>query len=484
MTTAADLVEFIPVDANYAAVIAPAAIRAELRQYFTFEVPSAKFQKSYRNGYWDGTICLFKNSRLYMGLERRLYRFCHDRGYPYQTQVAPRQQRSDAELQAFIDSLNIPEEIESRDYQFDALRHAVHTDRALFLSPTSSGKSLMIYLMMKWHNKKTLVIVPTKSLVHQLAGDFVDYGESEDSIHTIAGGERWTDRQITVSTWQSAVTMDKEWFSQFEVVIGDEAHRFAAKSLVYIMENLKNCHVRYGLTGSLDDSKCNAMVLEGLFGPTYTVTTTRELIDAGYVADININVLVLKHPQVICKGLNTTKLRYPDEIEYLIRCKARNEFLRDLVLNLDGNTLLLYHRVDDHGKILTEMIREMTDRPVHFIHGGVDGEDRNDVRAEIEQADDSITVASFGTFSTGINIKRIHNIVMASSWKSRVMNLQSIGRGLRKADDKLICNLYDVTDDLSWKRKRNYTLIHADHRIKLYNEQGFEYSIHKIELEY
>lgn len=495
MTTAVEVVQFIPEDSIHGKVIAPAAIKAELRQFFTFEVPSAKFQASYRRGHWDGTISLFKNNRLYMGLERRLYRFCKDRGYPYHTDIPPHQNVSDQELEAFIAGLDIPDEIERRDYQFDALRKGVHDNRAILLSPTASGKSLIIYMLLRWHMKKTLIIVPRKALVHQIAGDFVDYGCDPDFIHVVQDGDVWSDKPITISTWQTVVKQSPEWLSQFEVVIGDEAHTFAAKSLVYIMENLSGCEIRYGLTGSLDDSKVNQLVLEGLFGPVYTVTTTRELIDAGHVSDLKVEIILLKHPPEICKALHNTaslnrnnkmvkKLQYQAEVDYLIRCKARNEFLRDLAINLSGNTLLLYHRVEDHGQILADMIREYTDRPVYFIHGGVDGEERNDVRAQIEEDEESITVASVGTFSTGINIKRIHNIIAASSWKSRVMNLQSIGRGLRKADDKTICNFYDITDDLSWKKKRNFTILHGEQRIKLYNEQGFEYSIHKVQLDY
>jgi superfamily II DNA or RNA helicase len=479
-----DIVEFHPINAVHARISASPGVMAEIKDFMTFDVPGARYSQLYKKGHWDGRISLFKNGRLYTGLQGHLEAFCARQGYEFYNSkpmypVPP----TDDEIDDFIETLNIPEKFEARHYQSDAFRKATETHRALFLSPTSSGKSLMIYHLIRWHDVKTLIIVPTVSLVHQLAGDFVDYGAQEDTIHTISAGDnRWTDRNITISTWQSVVKMldTPEWFEQFGMVIGDEAHRFAAKSLIAIMESFTECTVRYGYTGSLDDSKCNALTLEGLFGPVYQVTTTRELMDSGHVSDLAINVLFLKHPEHIRKK----KFKYQEEVNYLIGCKARNEFLADLALNLSGNTLLLYHRIGDHGKPLYENIKSRTDRPVHFIHGGVDGEDRNAVRKLIEEQDDAIIVASVGTFSTGINIKRLHNIITSASWKSRVMNLQSLGRGLRLADDKTICNLYDIVDDMSWKKHKNYTLMHGEIRIKLYNEQKFQYTMERIGMDY
>lgn len=481
---AVETVIFEPVNTSYARVFASPSVMAEIRDHFTFMSPKAKYHPKFKMGVWDGKISLLKQGKLYVGLEGRLKLFCEKRGYELASTLpvydTPFQNQD--QIEDYLDSLGIPDEFDTRDYQLDAFRRGTETHRALFLSPTSSGKSLMIYHLIRFYEKKTLVIVPTVALVHQMAGDFKDYGESEDSIHTIAGGERWTSKNITISTWQSAVKMldQPEWWKQFGMVVGDEAHRFAAKSLIEIMEKLVDCPIRFGFTGSLDDSKCNAMTLEGLFGPVYEVTTTRELMDAGYVSPLAVNVLILKHPEPVRKN----KFKYPEEVDFLIRCTERNNFITELALHLSGNTLLLYHRVEDHGKVLTEILRRKTDRPVYFIHGGVAGDARNTVRQLIEEQDNAIIVASVGTFSTGINIKRLHNVITASSWRSRVMNLQSIGRGLRLGSDKTICNLYDITDDMSWKKRKNYTLLHSEVRIKLYNEQKFDYTIEKIDLEY
>lgn len=483
---AVETVEFHPINDVHARITASPSVRAEIKDHFTFEAPNARFSPKYKSGLWDGKISLFKHGKLYVGLGDRLKHFCDARGYQYVSHA--RQYdcpfSNQDEIQDFLDTLGIPEQFDVRDYQLDAFQRATEAHRALFLSPTSSGKSLMIYHIIRFYQRKTLIIVPTVTLVHQMAGDFLDYGEVPEAIHSIGGDhkERWSSKNITITTWQSAVRMldQPQWWEQFEMVIGDEAHRFAANSLISIMEKLENCSVRFGFTGSLDDSKCNALTLEGLFGPVYEVTTTRKLMDAGYVSDLAINILILKHPDPFCK----IKMKYQEEVDYLIRSQSRNQFITQLALHLEGNTLLLYHRVKDHGKVLYEMLQNQTNRPLHFIHGGVDGEERNDVRRLIEEQENAIIVASVGTFSTGINIKRLHNIITASSWRSRVMNLQSIGRGLRLGDGKTICNLYDVTDDISWKKRKNYTLLHGETRIRLYNQQQFNYEINKIHLEY
>ena len=471
---------FEPLNAVHAQIKTSPDVRAELRDCFTFEVPGARFSKLYKAGVWDGTIKLFKDGKLYVGLYDKLQRLCESRGYPYSIPDIKQPGLTDEQVLEFINGLDIPDKFERRDYQLETIKIATQNPRAIFLSPTASGKSFMIYNIFRYHNKKTLLIVPRESLLYQMASDFVDYGYDPDMIHTISSGaEKWSDKPITIALWQSAVKMinEPDWWNQFGMIIGDEAHTFAAKSLVTIMESLTECHYRYGFTGSLDESKCNAMVLEGLFGPVHVVTTTRELMDAGHVSDLAVNVLILKHPAPACK----VKRKYQEEVDYLIGSPERNQFLTELVLNLEGNTLLLFHRIDAHGKLLYEMLKDCG-RPVYFVHGKVKGKDREVVRKQIEDDENAILIASVGTFSVGVNIKRLHNIITASSWKSRVMNLQSIGRGLRLGSDKTICNLYDVVDDLSWKKRKNYVLQHGEHRIKLYAEQQFDYTVHKIEL--
>lgn len=458
----------------------------ELREYFTFQVPGAQFTPQYRARLWDGKVRLFdiRKKEIYRGLVPYIVKFCEERDYEWEYDNEQYDEElSLEEANQFIKKLKMP--LEPRDYQIDAFVHAVRSRRALLLSPTASGKSLIIYLLIRYViKKKALIIVPTTSLVSQLTSDFKDYGfESDKYIHKIyAGQDKNTDKPITISTWQSLYKMPKKYFEQFDTVIGDEAHLFKAKSLADIMTGLTNARYRIGTTGTLDGTKTHKLVLEGLFGPVRKVITTKELMDNKVVADFQIKCLLLKHSDSICQAAKN--FTYQQEIEYLVLNDARNKFIANLALSLEGNTLVLFQYVEKHGKMLEKMISEKisTDRKCFFIYGDTDVDVREDIRAIVEKETNAIIVASFGTFSTGVNIKNLHSIIFASPSKSRVRNLQSIGRGLRKSDTKDSAVLFDIADDLRHKKHENYTLKHFSERIKIYSEEQFEFRIYKIEL--
>jgi superfamily II DNA or RNA helicase len=273
--------------------------------------------------------------------------------------------------------------------------------------------------------------------------------------------------------------MPKEYFEQFDYVIGDEAHLFKAQSLTSILTSCINAKYRIGLTGTLDGTKTHKLVLEGLFGKVKQVTTTRELIDNQQVSDFEIKCLVLKYNDDLCQQFKDKT--YQEEIEFLISNEQRNKFIRNLTISLGTNTLVLYQMVEKHGKILYNMIKDKAvDRKVFFVSGNTDTDAREEIRRIMEKENDAIVVASFGTFSTGINIRNLHNIIFASPSKSRVRNLQSIGRGLRQAEGKTKATLYDIADDLRYKKHMNFTLKHFVERVKIYNEEKFSFKIYKI----
>tara|TARA_R110002073_G_scaffold78349_4_gene189070 strand:- start:1294 stop:2124 length:831 start_codon:yes stop_codon:yes gene_type:complete len=276
--------------------------------------------------------------------------------------------------------------------------------------------------------------------------------------------------------------MRKDYFAQFDIVIGDECHLFKAKSLTSIMTKLVDCKYRFGFTGTLDGTETNKLVLEGLFGKAKQFVKTKELIDANHLSSFKIKCLVLKHKDEEKKLVS--KMNYQDEIDYIVSNNRRNVFIKNLAVSLNGNTLLLFQYVDKHGRILYDKILESVDknRKVFFVYGGTDAQTREQIRAITEEERDAIIVASYGTFSTGINIRNLHNIIFASPTKSRIRNLQSIGRGLRKGDNKDQAVLFDISDDLRHKAKVNYTLNHFSERVKIYNSEEFEYKIYNINL--
>ena len=309
--------------------------------------------------------------------------------------------------------------------------------------------------------------------------DFQDYGwDAESYCHRIySGREKTNEHAVTITTWQSVYKLERSFFEDYNVIIGDEAHLFKSKSLISIMSKAHNAKYRFGFTGTLDGSQTHKWVLEGLFGPSYKVTKTAELIQQGHLSKLDIRCLVLKHkPQ---KFEN-----YEDEVQFIINHDRRNKFITNLVLDLKGNTLILYSRVATHGEPLYNLINNLkvNDRKVFFIHGGVDAEERELVREITEKENNAIIVASYGTFSTGVNIKNLHNVIFASPSKSRVRNLQSIGRVLRKGSNKTKAMLYDIADDCTINSKKNYTLNHFIERIKIYNEENFNYEILTINL--
>ena len=465
------------------------SISYELRDAFSFFVPGFQFTPQYRAKLWNGRINLYdvRKRLIYRGLIRQIVTFANDRNYTYTYDGVYDTEFSLSEAKQFIQSINLTKE--PRDYQLESFVHAIRSKRTLLLSPTASGKSLIIYLIVRYlhdklNHRKTLIIVPTTSLVSQLAKDFEDYGfDSSSNVHKIySGQEKDTEKPIIISTWQSLYKMPRRYFEQFDSVFGDECHLFKAKSLTDIMVNLTKADYRIGTTGTLDGTKTHKLVLEGLFGPVKKVISTKELMDQKHIADFEIKCLVLKHSDDMCQAAKN--FTYQQEIEYLVLNEQRNQFISNLGLSLSGNTLILYQYVDKHGKILHEMINSKisNNRKVFFVYGKTDVDTREEVRQIVETETDAIIIASYGVFSTGVNLRNLHNIIFASPSKSRIRNLQSIGRGLRKSETKSNAVLYDIADDLRWKKHDNYTIKHFLSRIQIYAEEKFRFKVYKLKL--
>ena len=491
------------VNTAFVRVIAESGVAYELQDFFTYEVPGAKFTPAYKNKYWDGKIRLFNaySGLLPAGLTEYLATFAQQRGYTMQVDsmlAAPEVKVDCGKARDFIRSLKPMgggQPLEPHDHQVDAFCHAVNKSRCVLLSPTASGKSLIIYSLCRYYQnvinptKKILIIVPTISLVAQMYSDFDDYSaksgwSAHKNCHKIHGGTpKLTDRQIVISTWQSIHKLPRAWFDNFEVVIGDEAHLFKSQSLTTIMNKLIDCPYRIALTGTLDGTKVHKLCIEGLFGPVNRVVSTRELMERELLTALKIECILLKYPNEIRESLRG--LDYQHEIDWIVNCEKRNELIASLASTVKGNTLVLFQFVEKHGKPLFELIKKaaptvIEGRKVFFVAGETDVDDREMIRGIVEKEDNAIIVASYGTFSTGINIKSLKNLVFASPSKSRIRILQSIGRQLRKSESKDIAKLYDIADDLHWEDEANYTFKHFMSRLKLYDEEGFPYKIVKL----
>ena len=476
-----------------------------LSEYFSFFVPGYKYMKLYKRKIWDGKIRLFNvnSHELPAGLYPFVEEFCKRNNYSLLTKssdygsLLDKDEQDPNQIYEYIKDLKLTsrgQNIEIRDYQFDAVMKALNLNRCVLLSPTGSGKSLIIYCLSQiWlkyltdgfrypKSGRVLIVVPTTSLVEQMQKDFVDYGLNEKAIHKIYSGKDKDniESSIVISTWQSIYKLPQEWFNQFGMVIGDECHGFKSKSLTDIMNKCTEAKYRIGTTGTLDNAQVHHLVLQGLFGKIHRVTTTKALQDNNTLAKLDINIIILKYNEEIRKSLG--KVTYQDEIDWIVKNKSRNTFIRNLALDASGNTLVLFNFVEKHGKPLFDMINDKAeeDRKIFYVSGEVETSDREAIREITEKQKNAIIVASLGTFSTGINIKNLHNIIFASPSKSQIKVLQSIGRGLRKADDGRITRLYDIADDLQTKSRKNYAILHSEERIKIYNKEKFDYKIIEV----
>lgn len=481
------------------------SILMELSEHFCFYVPNYKFMPSYKNRMWDGKIRLFdtRKKTLYGGLFKYLHEFADVRDY--EIELASSHFGLPGSIQKvdtsyILDGLKLTaagKSIEPRDYQLEALEHALSNKKSLLLSPTASGKSLIIYMAIRAFldssDSNVLLIVPTTSLVEQMYSDFSDYSQyddwnAEENCHKIySGKEKYNlTQRVIITTWQSIYKMQTPWFKDYGMVIGDEAHNFKAKSLTAILEKCVNAEYRMGTTGTLDGTQTHQLVLEGLFGPVHRVTTTKQLIDNKALSDLQIDVLLLKYRDEICREV--VKKNYQDEMDFIVKYEPRNKFISNLALDLEGNTLVLFQYVDKHGKplhnMLSEKIAEMPRqlRKLFYVSGETDVDTREKIREITEKETGAIIVASMGTFSTGINIRNLHNIIFASPSKSQIRVLQSIGRGLRKSDDGRATKVFDIADDLHWKAKKNYTLQHAAERIKIYAKEKFTFKVFDVKI--
>jgi superfamily II DNA or RNA helicase len=466
----------------------------ELAPYFTFTVESAKFMPQHRRGRgWDGEIKLLSTAtgEIYAGLLDRVIAKIKNHGYTYEFREnkyygLPFEVNEEITEEGVKGYMNYICNFTPYDYQISTVYECLRYNRKTVISATSSGKSYMIYALVRYYatkGLKILVVFPTTSLIHQMFKDWSEYGwNPENHCHMIySGQEKGTDMPVTLSTWQSIHKLDKSFFENYDCVIVDECHGCKSKSLIDIMKKSHNAKYRFGFTGTLSnggkDSQTHEWVISGLFGPSYKAVGTKELIDKGRASQLDIHCLVLKHnPQKFDK--------YEDEIQFLINNQKRNNFIKNLTLDLKGNTLVLFSRVETHGLPLYELINSGSDndRKVFFVHGGVDVKEREQVREITERENNAIIVASYGVFSTGISIKNLHNVIFASPSKSRIRNLQSIGRVLRKGSNKDKATLYDISDDCTYNSRKNYTLNHFIERVKIYTEEDFNYEIITINL--
>jgi superfamily II DNA or RNA helicase len=468
----------------------------EIAEEFSFFVPGYKFMPSFKNGRWDGRIKLFnrQNHQIYRGLLPQVCSWLTDQKYTFdflnKKDLRPQISYPESWL---ADNWKRFGKLEPMTHQVQAIEAGLKLNQALVLSPTSSGKSYIIYLMTRFLLEqelegKILIITPRIGLVRQLVGDFKDYevdaGWTAANCHEIFdGAEKRTDKEVVVSTWQSIFRMPKTWFAQFSAVFVDEAHEADASSMTGIIDKMPMAPVRIGLTGTLDGTVMHEYEMNGRFGPLLKFVSTKDLMDRGVVSNLKIKCLRLKYSKEEIEIVR--HLDYQGEIDFLITNEKRNQLLCNLALDLKGNTLMLFNYIERHGKAMHDLLlknAKAKGKKIHYIDGSVLVAAREEIRQILEREDDCILLATFGTLSTGTNIKNLHNAIFCHPYKARTKILQSIGRILRKAAGKAGATLFDVGDDLAYttrggKEKINTTMRHFIERLQSYESEQFPYKI-------
>lgn len=476
------------VDETYIRIDADQGIRYELRDHFTFFAPNYRHHPAFKNKVWDGTIKLYHltTNKIYAGLYDEVVKFAKDRGYKvistYTPSVAPITRAEAESIYGKFNGVHTP-----HDHQIDSLYYALKHQRGIVLSPTSSGKSYFIYHLARTLQQfgKIMIVVPTVNLVTQLYDDFKEYSENshwnvEDNCHKIhQGQEKDSHVDIFITTFQSMQKMPKSYFQKFKTIIGDEVHRFTAKSLKNIMENAVNAKFRIGCTGSLDDSETNELVLTGLFGPIHRVITTKQLMDEGKVADLTINCMLMEHKP----DRAVLKMKYAEQMVWFCENQKRNDFIRKVVAGEEGNKLVLYQLVEKHGKPLYEDFkRHYPDKEIYFISGKTPVDEREAIRKRLSETDDAILIASYGTYSTGMNVPSLRHVFSTWPGKSVVRILQSIGRALRLMNGKTEALFWDFSDLMMIKSSVNISYDHFEKRMQLYAQEQFKVKIYKVKI--
>jgi superfamily II DNA or RNA helicase len=382
---------------------------------------------------------------------------------------------------------------EQRYYQKETVKECLKYGRGTCILATSAGKSLVqavlvenfirlraisLAKMTQERNKtskfspfspfKCLIIVPGLSLVTQLNNDFTDYGVS----FTHSG---WTgdmslqDTQVVICNSEnlSAQFGNNPWIVDVDLVIGDEAHRCnASGGLHKIISKIKTPN-KFGFTGTLSEKKEDQWKTIGIFGPIIYEKKSKELRDEKYVTDVEVDFIKLNHSK-------TPKMDYKKELDYLYELEKRNQLICKLAEGFNSNTLILVNHLV-HGDKLMETLSK-SDKKVFFVKGEMSVEDREIIKQKMETDNDIITIAMSSIFSTGINIKNIHNIMFVAGGKSFIRTVQSIGRGLRLHISKNKLRIIDVYDNMKYSER------HADERKRIYEKEEILWRERVIEL--
>lgn len=483
---------------------------SNIRDHFSFFSDNYRFTPKYKSGMWDGRIHLFdlRNDTLPIGFAKQLYTIVRRHTTDIVCDLTLFEKGYDVSEQEILDFCDLIKFEHKKPYphQIDATIKCLKEKRLTVESATNSGKSFVLFLisnflLMKNNKEKILIIVPTIQLVEQMTKDFCDYAKNwvdyNKYVHKIySGQDKISNKQITISTYQSLLTVSKEYLKQFTAVLTDECHIIfnnteSTKAVNQIINNCTNAKYRYGFSGSLLNSEAHEKQLTGMFGPVERIINAKETIELGISSKFEIKCIILDHKMDrrielknkiddIKNVKNVELKKYQAEIKFMREVDEKSDFLINFCSKIKKNTIVLFKTIE-YGKKIYKELSLNTKKKIYYIDGTIKVTKREEIRANLERYDDCILVGSLGTVSTGINIKNVYNAVLAESMKSEIKLVQTIGRILRKVEGKSAV-LYDVVDDLSMRSWDNYGIRHYRSRLGVYKGQEHEVKIMKIKV--
>jgi len=459
--------------------------RKKLANKFKYEVPWARYQPSYRLGRWDGTVAFFGvGGTGYINQLDEILPILDDLGY--EIEVDDHRQHPSIAFEKITEEFwgdkvwpsghrFAGEPIRLRDDQVEVVNNFLETPQALQEVATGAGKTIMTATLSKICEKygRTMIIVPNKSLVEQTEEDYINCGLD---VGVYYGDRKELNKTHTICTWQSLNILDKkshdtdlltlaEFTEGVAAIIIDEVHQAKAEVLKKLLTvNFANSPIRWGLTGTVPKEKFEYESIRCSIGEVIHRVTANQLQEKGILAQCHVN---------ITQVTDVKEFRsYADEYKYLVTDPDRIKWLSRKIneIALTGNTLVLVNRIDS-GKMLIEMIPEAV-----FVSGAVKTKDRKEEYDEIKTSDNKIIVATYGVAAVGINIPRIFNLVLLEPGKSFVRVIQSIGRGIRKAEDKDFVQIWDITSSCKYAKR------HLTERKKFYKDAKYPFTITKIDI--
>ena len=477
----------------------------QIKLSFTREAANAKWDPRVKKGWWDGKISYFKGGRyLPSGLWNEVVNV--GKHYNFEVGINGIERKFDSSISKdeFAEWVNLKFANSSRkprDYQIETAYQIIKYKSCLAELATSAGKTLIIFMVISYmlenqKSRKVLMIVPTVDLVVQSSEDFYEY--NTDSVNMklqiqqiFAGSVIRDGANIVVGTYQSLVKKDKEYFDSFDTVIVDETHKAKSQSIKTILEKCENADRRFGLSGTIPkEGTLDRLTIMAYTGPIISSISADFLIEKGHITPCEVYAIEMDYaPVEVKEGFKVLHARSEEdrkrllklEQDYAIQSNARIEFITDMILKNHKNSLVLFFRIE-YGNKLYDKLRQKTSRRVFYIDGGTDKDLRSSHKEGLEEGEGKIMIASYGTFSTGINVTNIHTIYLTESFKSEVIIRQSIGRGLRKHEDKKKLLIIDFIDDFRVGRYHNYLYKHGLARQEIYDDQKFPYQIKSVDV--